>query len=123
MTYSTEQRHGDALARTSADLRIEVRWIGNEWVPEDGAWRMRYGYTITDVEGQREYVGDDIRSGADAVMSVDDAFAALLSFLTAAAESYPGGENAGLFPSWVVELAEQHTHTLDEWSTAHRSES
>lgn len=121
MTYSTEQRHADALTRTSADLRIEVRWIGNEWQPE-GGHRQRYGYTITDVEGMREYVGDDIRSGVSAELDVDDAFASLLSFLSAAVESYPDGENAELFPSWVIEFAARHEDTLAGWALIHRNE-
>jgi hypothetical protein len=88
--------------------------IGNAWlslepggVVED---RLQWRYFL-------DVAGEEIGSGADlasAPQYTDDeegtraAFGALLSFLTACAESYPGGENADLFPTPVAEWACQH---------------
>lgn len=44
-----------------------------------------------------------IDSGYAGFKSMVDIFETALAFLIAAHESYPGGENADLFPAWVVE--------------------
>jgi hypothetical protein len=102
---------------------IEIT-IGNAviTVDHDGAVRdecgwihQRYAYTIT-ADGW-QYVGNDIESGASASVDETDALAALLSFLSACAESrqYAGGtgENAALFPAHVGEWAEVNADDIN----------
>lgn len=47
----------------------------------------------------------ELRSGIGGFPSAVEAFESYLSFLEAAAESYPDGENADLFPPHVVQWA------------------
>ncbi len=51
---------------------------------------------------KRPVIGSDLRSGCGGC-PLQEAFESLLSFLAAAASSYPDGENADLFPKAVCE--------------------
>lgn len=92
---------------------VTVWHIGNEYQPDDRAYRQRYGYRIT--TDAWEFVGNDIRSGCSADVDVADAARCLFSFLSACAESrqyrdrgWGPGENADLFPEHVGQWAERN---------------
>jgi hypothetical protein len=72
--------------------------------------RVRYRWQINMPDGT-EYSDDDIQSGCQGG-SLQEGMESLLSFLGAAAESYPDGENADLFPLEVVEWAAQHSDEI-----------
>lgn len=55
-----------------------------------------------------EFEGDDLAGWGDH----KEMMASMLSFLGAAAESYPDGENADLFPPPVVEWAHQNSDEI-----------
>lgn len=83
----------------------------------DGEGRMVFQYTIKG-DGL-DHSGLDLKSGVGVSMEDADGMESLLSFLTAAAESYRyamttgrDGENSDLFPSEVVEWAYQHADEL-----------
>ena len=72
--------------------------------------RVRYRWTV-DIAGT-EYTDDDLQSGNMRGQGLQSGFASLLSFLSAAAESYPDGDNADLFPAPVVEWAHQYSDEI-----------
>lgn len=72
--------------------------------------RTRYGYRI--IERRWEHVGDDLETGVGFDHGETYMVGALAGFLGAAAESYPDGEHADLFPPHVVEAAHQNSDEL-----------
>jgi hypothetical protein len=79
--------------------------------------RDRFRWYV-DIDG-KEYTDNDLKSGVGGC-SFQEAFAALFSFLSAAAESYSyrqqtgtTGENEDLFPNSVVEWAYQHNSEIE----------
>lgn len=77
----------------------------------DGRIRYRYHIDLPDFEWSR----NDLRSGVGSG-NLQQGFSSLLSFLSAAAESYSRhgmeGENAEMFPEKVCEWAEQNSDEL-----------
>lgn len=75
--------------------------------------RDRYQYHI-DADG-RSHSGCDLKSGCGGG-TLQEGLESLLSFLSAAAESYRykgmEGENSDLFPEWVDEWAAQHSDEI-----------
>lgn len=91
---------------------ISVRF--DRW---DGS-RVQFAYSIT-AAGEVLAEGDDLYSGTTERVDLVDGMRSLLSFLTAAAESYASagmdGENSRLFPEKCVQWADALS---DELSTA-----
>lgn len=91
---------------------VTVESIGQDYSPEDRAYRQRYACSI--VTADWRYDGNDIRSGCGADVDENDAAETLFAFLSAAAEAYRyemnGGtsENIDLFPAHVTEWAYQN---------------
>ena len=76
-----------------------------------GERRETWRWTITfptDAGGRFTASEADIRTGVGGQAEPEEMLATLLSFLTAAVESYPDGENADLFPMPVVKWADEH---------------
>lgn len=88
-------------------LCIDGAWIQLEYVAPWDDGRTRYRYTI-DLSNGHEFIGDDLQSGVGGG-SLQDGFAALLDFLSAAAESYRytqrghASDNDDLFPPAIME--------------------
>ncbi len=96
-------------------LQVGGATIQLEYSKRDGRdSRTRYQWTI-DLPNGQEFTGDDLQSWCQGG-SLQNGFASLLSFLSAAAESfrYKGmdGENADLFPATVVEWAAKNSDEL-----------
>lgn len=96
----------------TANLTIDGVRLGVTRSGRDLEMRTRYLWQVTGpgwVEG-----GDDLRTG----VRMDDGPVAMLrtmlSFLCAAMESWPDGENAGLFPPAVVQWALEHDAEVTE---------
>lgn len=99
--------------------------IGNTFISleRDGETRDnrdRFRWSI-DLDG-KEYSGNDLKSGCGGC-SMLEAFRSLVSFLSAAVESYSykqrtgrEGENIDLFPLPVVEWAYQHSSEIESLS-------
>lgn len=88
-------------------------WLYVEALPREADGRTRYRWTI-DLHGKtraRSYAGSDLRSGCQGG-TVQEGFASLLSFLGAASESFPDGENSGMFPRAVEAWAHQYSDEL-----------
>lgn len=75
----------------------------------DAEHRPVYFWRVSD--GETSDHGWDLYGPANGSPSRESAMSALVSFLGAAAESSPGGENAGLFSPAIVEWAR---HESDE---------
>lgn len=99
-----------------APLFISGRLMAAYAVPDSGTFhvhaferdaedRVHYRYVIEDANGNELESGDDLRSGVGAPVDYPATMATLLSFLMAAAESYPDGESANLFQPNTVEWA------------------
>lgn len=58
--------------------------------------------------GDRTYTDDSMQSGQGGFQGMVTIFETYIGFLRAAQESYPDGENADLFPAWVLEALEEH---------------
>jgi hypothetical protein len=96
---------------------VKLYSIGQDYSPEDSAFRQRYQYEITTPDWQ--YVDNDIRSGCGADVDEPDMLRTLFSFLSACAESRQyvtrnGGtaENADLFPEHVGQWAEENSDEI-----------
>lgn len=106
-------------ARLLPALKVGSAWIQLEYAKRVGReGRTRYKWTI-DLPDGSSFSGDDIQSGCQGG-SLQGGFNSLLSFLSAAAESYAyrmrtkrSGENEDLFPPAVVEFAYQHKDEID----------
>jgi hypothetical protein len=92
-------------------LTAEIEWNGTpqgtvsiSFDRFDGE-RCQYSYVIRDHEGIELASGDDLRSGSGAEPNLSEMLAALLDFLGAAAESYPDGDNADMFPPAATQWA------------------
>lgn len=78
----------------------------------DGEGRVHYRYVIEDANGNELESGADLRSGVGDPVDYPRIMATLLSFLCAAAESHPDGENSNLFEPNTVEWAELNSDEL-----------
>jgi hypothetical protein len=78
----------------------EVAGLGTFHVlalPRDRTGRVPYRWLIEDGNGNELESGEDLRSGVGDPVDYPRIMATLLSFLSAAGESYPDGENVGSF--------------------------
>lgn len=96
-------------------LRVGQAWIQLEYSKRPGTGgRLRYKWTI-DLPDGSEHSGDDLQSGCGGG-TLQEGFCSLLSFLTAAAESWrrsgKEGENSDLFPHAVSEWAVDNSDEL-----------
>lgn len=90
------------------DVRLTVT---RETTDPDG--HTRYSYVIADhTTGEVLHTGDDITTGAWMDHGPTQALETLAAFLSAAAESYPDGENADLFPPHICERAQMVSEEL-----------
>lgn len=100
-------------ARLLPAVQVGKAWISIEIDGETSDGRTRYRWYID--TPNFEQTGNDLCSGCQGG-SLQDGMASLLSFLSAAAESYRykgmDGENADLFPQQVTEWAAQHSDEL-----------
>lgn len=97
-----------AIKICGCTLSIDITGVTN-----DG--RDRY-LVYFDFDDGREYADGDIKSGCQGG-SLQEGMECCLSFLTAAAESYRyngfEGENADLFPQWIVEWAYEFCNEIE----------
>lgn len=96
-------------------LRVGKAWIQLTYSKRAGnEGRTRYQWTI-DLPDGSEHSGDDLQSGCGGG-SLQGGFESLLSFLSAAAESFRyrggNGENADLFPAPVVQWAADNSDEI-----------
>lgn len=104
-------------SRLMPGVKISDAWISLEpgGVREDRIqWTYYMDFRPTDGEPW-SHEGSDLSSApqyTDNEEGYRTSFSALLSFLSAAAESYPDGENADLFPPDVVEWARQNSDEI-----------
>lgn len=117
------------------DATLTVEYIGREYdsfreyrppatadcrcwdCASNSAELARYQYTITPDDLAWQYVGDDISGPVNGTPDTTSAMSALLSFLSACAESRAygdgTGENATLFPEHVGEWSEQYSDEIN----------
>ena len=97
------------------DATLTVEYIGREY-DNFREYRPRYQYIITPDDLAWQYVGDDISGPPYGTPDTTSAMSALLSFLSACAESRAygdgTGENATLFPEHVGEWSEQYSDEI-----------
>ena len=90
-------------ARLLPSVRVGTCFISIEFAGETSDGRARYRYFIDTPDFEHE--GSDLKSGCGGG-SLQEGMESLLSFLTAAAESYRyngmDGENSDLFPEQVT---------------------
>lgn len=103
--------------RLMAGVQIGSDFVSIEYGAITSSGRMSYRYYL-DVDG-KEYTGTDLKSGVGN-WSIQDGLESLLSFLSAAAESYhyngnsmKEDSNTDLFPEWVCQWAYQHSDEID----------
>ena len=90
---------------TIRDLGLDISvWFDryDNWQPE----RSRYGYSIADKSALPDEL--PLATGTDLTCvgepDLCEALRTLLTFLSAAIESYPDGENADLFPASLLDV-------------------
>lgn len=91
-------------SRLMPAVTVGGAWLSIEPGPRNREGRTQYDIWI-DLPDGGEYHVTDLRSGCGGG-DVREGMLSLLSFLYAAAESYPDGENADLFPPAVVAWAD-----------------
>lgn len=101
--FSISTRLLPALQVAGATIQLE----SDGWTQDR---RMQFRWTI-DLPNGSEQTGNDLRSGVGGC-TLQAAFGSLLSFLSAAGESWPDGDNADLFPAPVCEWAAQNSDEL-----------
>ena len=110
------------ISETTGAVTLTVTHDGFDY-PEG---RARFMSTIR--VGDLEYHDDGINGPATGEADERQAFYSLVSFLKACDESrtYGGGENANLFPRWIMEALAPHIEDVqyvgmdpDEWPDSH----
>lgn len=95
---------------------LTMEYIGREY-DSFREYRPRYQYIITPDDLAWQYVGDDISGPMNGAIDLESAMGALLSFLSACAESRAcgdgTGENSTLFPAHVGEWSEQYSDEIN----------
>ena len=94
--------HNQNPVLTMRDMGFDI----SVWFDRYDGDRSRYGYRIV---GQDHRDGDPVYAEGDDLSECGDpdlvsALRSLLSFWSAAIESYPDGENASLFPAELLSL-------------------
>jgi len=94
-------------ARLLPGIRIEDGFISLEPTKNRGEFGKPVWKWYADIPAG-EFEGDELSGWGDHRGMMGD----MLAFLSAAAESYPAGENADLFPAPVVEWAQHNSDEL-----------
>ena len=97
-------------SRLLPGVQISGAFISIEDVGCNREGRTCYRWHIDFPTGST-FTGNDLKSGCQGG-TLQEGMASLLSFLSAAAESYPDGENADLFPTAVTEWAYQNSDEI-----------
>lgn len=97
-------------------LLIDDAWISIEYAGFNDECRTIYRYYLDLPTVPEGHVGTDLKSGCGGG-NLQEGMASLLSFLGAAAESYPDGENADLFPEAVCAWAYTYSDVISMLQT------
>ncbi len=96
-------------ARLLPALEIgEGTWLSFEGVKTGRDSQRMAAKMILDFPDGLTYEDDSMQSGCGGFQGMVTVFETYLGFLAAALESYPDGENADLFPSWVLERLDKN---------------
>ncbi len=94
-------------ARLLPGIKIEDGFVSLEPTDKRGEYKKPIWKWFVDIPAG-EFEGDDLSGWGDHRVMM----ATMLTFLGAAAEAYPDGENANLFPVPVAEWAQQNSDEI-----------